>query len=293
MSIRFYGKAESAAARIVEVFQRGSLPQALAPSCIHRRDNVPCRAWSWSNQLLTALAGYSDARGFRQWQEVGRAVRKGEHAFAILGPVVVKRTDRDTETGEESERAALVGFKSIPVFGLEQTEVIDTERWDNASAADRDNQQFIDGLPVLSVAKSWGLTVETFNGEGARCLGRYSHGRGIALGVKNLATWSHELVHAADDRVQGGLKGGQHLDQETVAELGGAVLLQALGFDHESDLGGCWRYIDGYCQRERKDPVAVCQKYLERVCKAVALILDTADELTAAQAPEAAQGVAA
>ena len=30
------------------------------------------RRWSWRNQLLTALSGYHDARGYRQWQEVGR-----------------------------------------------------------------------------------------------------------------------------------------------------------------------------------------------------------------------------
>ncbi len=44
ISTRYYRKAESAAARIMEAFQRGSLPQALAPIFIHRRDNVPCRA---------------------------------------------------------------------------------------------------------------------------------------------------------------------------------------------------------------------------------------------------------
>ena len=117
--MKFYGKSEEAANRILSVFQAGTLPAALAPVFIHRRDNVPCRAWSWSNQLLTALAGYSDARGFRQWEQAGRAVRKGDHAFAILGPCLVKRTERDAETGDESERMALVGFKSIPVFGLE------------------------------------------------------------------------------------------------------------------------------------------------------------------------------
>jgi hypothetical protein len=137
------------------------------------------------------------------------------------------------------------------------------------------------------------LTVETYNGAGADCYGKYSHGRGIALGVKNLSTWAHELVHAADDRVQGGIKGGQHLDQETVAELGGAVLLQALGQEQESDLGGCWRYIAGYCEREHKNVIAVCQRYLERICKAVALILDTADEMTAAAVEPEPAAVAA
>ena len=91
--MRFYGKSEETAKRILSVFQSGSLPAALAPVFIHRRDNVPCRAWSWSNQLLTALSGTADARGFRQWQEAGRSVRKGSKAFQILGPIMVRKSE--------------------------------------------------------------------------------------------------------------------------------------------------------------------------------------------------------
>ncbi len=73
---RFYRQAENAATRILEAFKAGNLPKALAPVFVNRRDNVPCRAWSWSNQLLAALSGHSDARGYRQWQRVGRHVKK-------------------------------------------------------------------------------------------------------------------------------------------------------------------------------------------------------------------------
>ena len=67
---QFYGKAAQAATRILEAFQSGSLPKALAPVFVRRKDNVPCRAWSWSNQLLATLYGHSDARGYRQWESV-------------------------------------------------------------------------------------------------------------------------------------------------------------------------------------------------------------------------------
>ncbi|HRT22447.1 MAG TPA: hypothetical protein P5318_20230, partial [Candidatus Hydrogenedentes bacterium] len=92
---------------------------------------------------------------------------------------------------------------------------------------------------------------------------------------------------------------GQHLDQEIVAELGGAVLLTVLGHETEADLGGVWVYIKGYCEREHKAPIAVCQRLLERICNAVALILDTAEtlkhetETETETAPAAAQGAAA
>ncbi|MFH1268533.1 MAG: ArdC family protein [Planctomycetota bacterium] len=119
---RFYRKAEDAAARIVEAFQSGNLPKALAPVFVQRRDNVPCRAWSWSNQLLTALSGHSDARGYRQWQAVGRHVKKGEKAFHILCPCVGKSKETDSDTGQERERTWIYGFTSAPVFGLSQTD---------------------------------------------------------------------------------------------------------------------------------------------------------------------------
>jgi integrase len=70
----------------VGLFRAGNVPKALAPIFIKRRDGLPCRRWSWSNQLITALHGYADARGFRQWEQAGRHVKKGERAFDILAP---------------------------------------------------------------------------------------------------------------------------------------------------------------------------------------------------------------
>ena len=139
--MQFYGKAEQAAKRILELFQEPDrLPKALAPIFIHRDDNKPCRAWSWSNQLLTALAATDDARGFRQWEKVGRHVTKGSHAFHILGPVSVKRADTD-DTGKKTDRYVTVGFKSIPVFRYEDTE---------GDALPDEPTEFMDALPLVS-----------------------------------------------------------------------------------------------------------------------------------------------
>ena len=280
--MKFYGQSEAVATQILDTFRSGELPAALAPIFIRRADAVPCRAWSWSNQLLTALAATSDARGYRQWLDVGRAVRKGSHAFHILGPIAVKREERDADTGETHERFAVVGFKSIPVFRIEDTVVVDDAKWSAASKADADSAAFIDGLPLVSVARSWGLNVEAFNGTESSALGWYSGDRSaIALGVKNLSTWAHELAHAADERSHGKLRGGQHADQEIVAELGGAVLLECLGFHVDADLGGAWRYIDSHASRASVVPLTFCERVLRRVCESVSLILDTAAELSA------------
>ena len=196
-------------------------------------------------------------------------VRKGEKAFYILGPLKKKITDK--ETGEE--KSIVVGFKGLPVFGFEQTD------GEPLPIGDPDIERWIESLPLLDVAKKWGLSVDVFNGETAGYLGVYRRRAGIALGVQNWSTWAHELVHAADDRNGSFKELGQHFRSETVAELGGAVLLELLGFSHEADLGGCWEYVKGYAEMEKITVVDACMKTLDRTCKNVALILDTAEQM--------------
>jgi antirestriction protein ArdC len=282
--MQFYRKAESAASQILEAFQSGHLPQALAPIFIRRKDDVPCRAWSWSNQLLAALNGTSDARGYRQWQEVGRQVKKGEKSFPILVPIVKKRTTENRETGQEEETTYVAGFTSAPVFGIELTE------GDPLPDPDPEVTTWLDSLPLLEVAREWGLSVDAYNGRPGAPLGKYRRGQGIALGVQNLSTWAHEMCHAADDRLGNLQERGQHWRSETVAELGGAIVLEILGYQTESDRGGCWGYVKAYAADAGIEPTAACQRVLKRTCEAVALILDTAE---AARAGHTGQGAIA
>ncbi len=281
MSIRYYGRAQEAAERILNLFQSGDVPAALAPIFIQRHDDLPCRAWSWSNQILTALAGHDDARGFRQWEEVGRYVKKGERGFPIMVPMHAKREEQDSETGQTETRSFVVGFKHCIVFGYSQTdgEQLPGDAW---------ARQFIDALPLVDVARRWGLSVQTYNGSKRAPLGKYSFGesKAIALGVENLSTWSHELMHAADDRLGSLTERGQHWRSETVAELGGAVLLSCLGLDKEADAGGCWEYVQAYARDAKIEPLTACQRVLKRTCDAVALVLT---EYDAIQQPAAAE----
>jgi N-terminal domain of anti-restriction factor ArdC len=143
----FHGQAEAAAQKIVRAFENAnSLPKPLAQIFIRRKDSLHSRKWSWGNQLLVILSGYSDARGFRQWREVGRSVKAGEKALFILGPV--KRKVKDKDTGDE--KVIVVGFKGVPVFGLEQTEGAPLP------TSDPDIEQWLKSLPLLDVAKQWG-----------------------------------------------------------------------------------------------------------------------------------------
>jgi len=267
-------RAEEAANDILRAFENpNDLPKPLSKIFIHRKDRVPCRKWSWRNQLITAIRGHSDARGFRQWETVGRRVKRGEQAFRILSPLT--RKVENEETGED--KFLTYGFKGTPVFGLDQTQ------GDVLPQKDPDVDNWLKSLPLREVADNWGLSVEAYNGQGGRYLGKYLHGEGIALGVENLSTWCHELVHAADDRMGNLKKFGKKWRKETVAELGGAVLLQLLGHQYEADLGGCWEYVNDYAQRAGIDVLKACGRVLDRTCDAVALILDTAEAMSDVQ----------
>ncbi len=234
----FRRRAQEVADAILKAFQENTLPKALAPVFVHRTDNVPCRSWSWANQLMAAIHGHCDARGYRQWEQTGRHVKKGEKAFPILVPMCKKKKAKDEETGtdetgDEKTKTYVYGFTSAPVFGLNQTEG--------------------EPLPPPSA--------------------------GIALSVENLSTWAHELCHAADDRLGNLQERGQHWRSETVAELGGAILLETLGHDTDSDRGGCWEYVSAYAKDAKITPITACQCVLNRTCDAVALILDTANAI--------------
>lgn len=148
--MKFYGKAEETGQTILKAFQEGKVPAALAPLFFTGNQQRYCACWSWLNQLLVALHGYSDARTYNGWQEVKRQVRKGEKAFSIFEPV--RTTITDEATGEE--RTIVVGYKAGARFGIEQT---DGEPIQPAGVS----QRFIDSLPLMGVAQAWGIRVST------------------------------------------------------------------------------------------------------------------------------------
>ena len=276
--MKLYGAhTHEVAERIVNAFEHPEqLPKALAPIFIHRNDDTPCRHWSWHNQLLIALSGTIDARGIRQWESAGRNLKKGCKAIWILAPCL-KRVARKGEDGEDIPKQVLYGFRSIPVFAVEDTE-------GNPLSTEQDGfNDWVRQLPLIDVAKNWDITVNTYSHRGSAPLGYYQRGiagQAIMLGVENLSTWAHELVHAADHRVTG-LKDAKWC-KEVVAELGGAVLLECLGFSQDADLGGAYEYIAAYSSSAKKEIVSACVEVIDRVCECVKLILDTAENIQSA-----------
>lgn len=110
---------------IIASFERGDIPEAIAYSMFPIL-NIPSVKWSLLNRTLMFLAATQDARGFRQWEQVGRYVKKGAKSLRILAPCIVK-----TENEEKGEvENSLRGFMCKPVFRVEDTggELLDYEQ---------------------------------------------------------------------------------------------------------------------------------------------------------------------
>jgi len=126
------------------------------------------------------------------------------------------------------------------------------------------------------VAKAWGLKITW--GEAKGYFGYYAPGRKeIHLATQEQKVFFHELAHAAHDKLQKGLKGGQDAEQETIADFTACVLMQIYGLKDMT--GNTWDYIKRY---NPKDPIKAILKCLDTIGKVLDLILTTAHELETA-----------
>jgi len=85
--------------------------------------------FSLFNTLLIASQGAQNPTilgGFKQWREHGRAVKKGEHGYAIFFPVTPKNGDQDEPKEEDIEEDTLKFYIGY-VFDISQTIEIETQ----------------------------------------------------------------------------------------------------------------------------------------------------------------------
>jgi antirestriction protein ArdC len=235
-------RADAVLSEIVAMFESGALPEAIAQTRILReRHDRPMAEWSLGNQLLALIHGTDDARGFRQWEQAGRRVRKGSRAFYILGPCKVKRLEVDAATGEQVERVFVAGFRAIPVFRAADTDGEPLEYPDYSPAE----------LPPLhDVAERLEVPVR-YSPVPPTERGHYSlvHGE-IVLGTHDVDTFFHELAHAAHASIET-LQGGQNPRQEIIAETVAAVLCSLYGYD--GYLAESRGYVAWYAGQERPE----------------------------------------
>lgn len=206
------------------------------------KNQKPSDAWSFSNRLIMFLFGTEDARGYQQWQAVGRYVKQGSHAFYILAPLKRKAfktvIEEDPNTHEEVKKKVpyeyIYGFRGVPVFRFEDTE---------GKPIIEDKIDYNIPFELTPLIQDLKLDVKAIPG-GSNYYGFYNPIRKqIRVVTPDIDVLLHEMSHAVDDKLHG-LVGGQHKDQEVVAEFSAATVGYLMGYDLK--LGNMFEYIRHY-----------------------------------------------
>jgi hypothetical protein len=232
---------------LLNIFKEDNLPKVAR--AVFRGGDIPADKWSFLNRVLMYLNDTEDARGFKQWQQVGRHVKKGSKAFYILAPMIKMVIDEETR----EEKQVLAGFKAIPVFRFEDTDGQPIIR-----------EEFKLNVPCEfnGIIQELGLKVQPVRFCGAS-YGSYSFlNKEIRLASPEIEVFLHELSHAVDDRLTG-LRPGQRKDQEVTAEFSAAVIAHLMGY--KIPLGNVREYIEGYSFRELMSCLARIEKIVSFV----------------------------
>ncbi len=245
---------------ILERFKSGDIPKAIAYA-LFPIPKIPSASWSLLNRIMMLFGGTTDARGIRQWNSVGRKVKRGAKAIYILVP----RYATVKGEGDEEEARILRGFLAKPVFRVEDTKGEELV-YDRASVP-------LPNYPLLEKAREWNITVSAIPRQ-STILGAYCGQRKeIQLASRDEIIFFHELSHAAHERVIQNLRPGQHWDQEVVAQLAAQTLCFLVGKDGSDMLGNSYVYIERYAKKAGLTPIAACLRVLDDVEKVLNLIL--------------------
>ena len=232
--------------QLMDMFNTGKLPEKVAFSIIHRHpgDVVPSDSWSIGNRILQMLQGTADARGYKQWQEAGRQVKKGAKAIHILAPLAYKVKDKDKLTGEEVEKIIVKGYRPVPVFRYEDTA---------GAPLPYDHDYRPHSYPTFfDVADKLGINV-SYRPITGNYLGQYSIStNSIKLCSQDAVVYYHELAHAihatfVDLRVFNRDKA------EVVAEFSALVLANIAGVNGFEVQG--FDYIEHYAKEHSHNSI--------------------------------------
>lgn len=267
---------KTAVKTLMATFESGNFPAQIATTIIrkHEGDDIPSDKWTFANRLLMSAQGTNDARGYKQWQQVNRQVKRGSLAIHIFAPLTRKITETDENTGEETSRIIVTGFRPIPVFRYEDTE------GEPLPAFDYKPKVY---PPFFDVAEKLGLKVE-YRPMRANYLGKYvSNTKSIELDSQDAVVFYHELSHAVHDTFVD-LKSYDKAKAEIVAEFSAVTLCELSGISGYQSQG--YDYIKNYCAGDAK-PETVLKKImgvLNDVEKIVSIVLEATEDKVPAQA---------
>ena len=268
-------KAQAALDVVVHKFETGDLTDVVQALAILPTADAPCRKWTFTNRALVAAQKYTqDARGFAQWREVGRKVKRGATAAYLFAPYMKAKGEKGAKTVERDEQGRkkyeLKGWTTVPVFAVQDTEPVDPDVPSDVEYAPPQMPPLVEVATRLGVSVSYAPHGGTFNGV-------YLPGsQAIVLNVTTHRTFWHELAHAAHHHVDVAdclptdTRPQTVAYQEAVAELTAAVLGEMYG---EPCVGTSYHYLTSYY----KDPLTGITQALGIVGKVLEVITTLAE----------------
>lgn len=229
-------KFDEVVQELLAMFERQDFPEQVALTIIRKKQggNLPSDKWSITNRIIMHVVGDTeDARGYKQWQSVGRQVKKGSKAFDIIAPLTKK--SHNDETGEDE--VIVYGYRSVPVFRFEDTDGAEVPTVDYTP----------ENLPpFLDVAEKMGIKVR-WKPAYIPAYGYYRlSDKTITLCSQDYVVYFHELAHAIHDTIEP-LATVPDDKAEVVAELTAAILAEMVGVKgyEVQSYNYIMRYVDG------------------------------------------------
>ena len=253
-------------------------------------DLSPSQNYSSKNLLLIlAKTGQIHATGFHRWKHFGRKVKKGAKSVKIFLPIFAKKQTNEILTEEadntETPTVSPIGYKKIPVFTIDQTELVDEQGF-NPQGVDKRQCVPINSLPMSRVAKRWGIDVSY-----QECLTHHAH-----WGATNLndriylcdsqgSAFLHELMHVADARNghmqhinDKSLEAQKERDKgEVIAEMGSCMIKKLLRIPQRAT---SLEYIILHAQKASPETTSneLVSIYSDRLKEALNLIIQDGGE---------------
>lgn len=244
---------KEAITKVIAILEKGDI-EKIAYAVYKTEKGYPSDSWSFLNRLIMFCNGTQDARGFRQWNQAGRRLKKGTKAIYIAVPGLVK----NKEDKEDKEKKLI--YMAKPVYRFEDT---------TGTPREEDLLKLEIPANLEQVAEGLGLEITTKRFTGGTYGYFCSDHKEIALMSPELDVFLHELSHAVDEKINGKLKGGQDANQEITAELSAEVVGYLLGRKLNKRSR---EYIDSYSRGSWKQVYSL----LSRVNAIVTYIVDRA-----------------
>ena len=264
---------QDASEKLLEMFKNQDFGPQLALTIIKRRSDdptysLPCTKWSIGNHMIMWFLGRTNvAATFLQWKNLNRRVVKNAKSFCIFSPITCKEKKKKDD-GTEEEKIIVRGFRTVPVFRIEDTIGIEGDLI-IPDYAPPEMPPLYKASEVLGVKVLWRPMSRA-------AFGYYSPSdNSITLSSTDHVVWFHELTHAVRETLTDTKADPDR--EEIIAEISAAVLMQMqfgeTGYHQQS-----YDYVKQYCKDKSSEAVIkTVMGVLKDVEEVIVKILDAAD----------------